>query len=320
MGSIDIESKKYMSDNAHFADAFNYLIYDGRPVIDPAALHPLDSAEIVIPYGNDAREAEQKYRDVLKLWHAMTDGQAIYVVLGGEIQANVHYAMPVKDMLYDSLQYAKQVEEAKKSYKNQDGKEQKFRLTGAEFLSGFRKEDKLLPVITLAIYLGADDWDGPICIHEMLNTQNEQLLQFVQDYRINLIAPTQIADDDFLKFSTDFGKVLQYIKYSKDKKKLYEITHEGDRFRNIDEESANLINVTTGSELKYEVKGGQVDMCTAIDEMRKEAREDGINEGLKKGCIDTLESLVKDGILTAAEAAKRAGLSPAEFQAKTMEK
>ena len=28
MGNIDIESKKYMSDNAHFADAFNYLIYD----------------------------------------------------------------------------------------------------------------------------------------------------------------------------------------------------------------------------------------------------------------------------------------------------
>ena len=139
MGSIDTESKKYMSDNAHFADAFNYLIYDGRSVIDPAALHPLDSTEIVIPYGNEAREPNQKYRDILKVWQIMTDGEAIYAVLGEEIQTNIHYAMPVKDMLYDSMQYAKQVEEAKKSYRDQNGKEQTIRLTGSEFLSGFRK-------------------------------------------------------------------------------------------------------------------------------------------------------------------------------------
>ena len=325
MGSIDTESKKYMSDNAHFADAFNYLIYDGRSVIDPAALHPLDSTEIVIPYGNEAREPNQKYRDILKVWQIMTDGEAIYAVLGEEIQTNIHYAMPVKDMLYDSMQYAKQVEEAKKSYRDQNGKEQKIRLTGSEFLSGFRKEDKLMPVITLAIYFGADNWDGPMCIHEMFITQNEKLLHFVPDYRINLIAPAQIADDDFLKFNTDFGKVLQYIKYSKDKEKIYEITHEGDRFRNVDEESANLINVTTGSELKYEAKGGRVNMCIAIDEMRKDARNEGWNAGLNKGRdegrdegrIEALGSLVKDGILTSADAAKRAGLSLTEFLAKT---
>ena len=176
MGNIDAESKKYMSDSAHFADAFNYLIYDGKPVIDPKNLSPLDTTEIVIPYGNEAREPEQKYRDVLKLWQAMTDGEGIYAVLGSEIQAKVHYAMPV---------------------------------------------------ITLVIYLGASEWDGPMSIHDMLSTKNEQLQRFVPDYRIHLIAPAQMEKEDFLKFRTDFGKVLQYIKYSKDKEKLYQITHEG---------------------------------------------------------------------------------------------
>ena len=260
MGNIDAESKKYMSDSAHFADAFNYLIYDGKPVIDPKNLSPLDTTEIVIPYGNEAREPEQKYRDVLKLWQAMTDGEGIYAVLGSEIQAKVHYAMPVKDMLYDSMHYAKQVEEAKRSYRNQNDKKEIVRLTSEEFL----------------------------------------------------------------KFKTDFGKVLQYIKYSQDKEKLYQITHEGDRFRDIDKESADLINVVTRSELRYEVKGGRVDMCTAIDEMRKESRNEGLDEGWKEGrkegriegVLETLASLVKDGVLTIAEAAKRADLTPAEFQAK----
>ena len=113
MGTIDTESKKYMSDNAHFADAFNYLIYHGEPVIDPNSLLPLDSTEIVVPYGNEAREPEQKYRDVLKLWQTMTDGETVYAVLGGELQNQVHYAMPVKDGLYDFMHYAKQVEEAR---------------------------------------------------------------------------------------------------------------------------------------------------------------------------------------------------------------
>lgn len=313
MGDIDTESKKYMSDNAHFADAFNYLIYDGNPVINPASLSPLDATEIVIPYGNEAREPEQKYRDVLKLWQAMTDGEAIYAVLGSELQAKVHYAMPVKDMLYDSMHYAKQVEQAKKSYRDQDGKAEKVRLTSEEFLSGFRKDDKLMPVITLVIYLGASHWDGPMSIHEMLSTKNEQLLRFVPDYRIHLIAPAQMADEDFLKFRTDFGKVLQYIKYSKDKKRLYEVTHEGDRFKNVEQDSAALINVVTGSGLKYEVKGGRVNMCTAIDEMIKESK----SEGRQEGVLNILASLVKDGILTMSEAAKRANLTPTEFQAKT---
>ena len=47
MGNIDTESKKYMEDSTHFADAFNYLIYDGKPVIDPKALSPLDFADSI---------------------------------------------------------------------------------------------------------------------------------------------------------------------------------------------------------------------------------------------------------------------------------
>ena len=102
MGRIDTETKAFMSDPSRFADAFNYLIYDGQQVIKPEDLKPLDTTEIAIPYGNNARVPEQKYRDVLKLLTAMRDHEAIYAVLGVENQANVHYAMPVKNMQYDA--------------------------------------------------------------------------------------------------------------------------------------------------------------------------------------------------------------------------
>ena len=214
MGRIDTETKAFMSDPSRFADAFNYLIYDGQPVIKPEMLKPLDTTEIAIPYGNNARAPEQKYRDVLKLLSVMRDHEAIYAVLGVENQTNVHYAMPVKNMQYDASNYVQQVMAAKKSY----GKEE--RLTNAEFLSGFRKGDKLMPVITLVIYFGASEWDGPISIHDMLNTNNKRLLSFVPDYRINLIAPAQVPDEDFEKFSTDFRDVLQFIKCSKNEDEI----------------------------------------------------------------------------------------------------
>ena len=52
MGVIDTEGKQYFSNSKYFADMFNFLLYDGRPVIDPKNLKELDTTQIAIPYGN----------------------------------------------------------------------------------------------------------------------------------------------------------------------------------------------------------------------------------------------------------------------------
>ena len=82
MGRADIESKAYMSDPAHFADMVNYYVFGGEEVVDPGSLTPLDTAEIAIPYGDKARTPVQKYRDVIKSWSTMMDGEAVYIILG----------------------------------------------------------------------------------------------------------------------------------------------------------------------------------------------------------------------------------------------
>ena len=68
MGKIDIATKQYMSHRDIIADAFNFYIYDGRQVIKPEELQKIDTAEIALPYGNDADMAVQKLRDNLMLW------------------------------------------------------------------------------------------------------------------------------------------------------------------------------------------------------------------------------------------------------------
>ena len=46
MGTADIVTKEYMRENTVFADAFNYLIYNGKKVIDPAKLKEIDPAKL----------------------------------------------------------------------------------------------------------------------------------------------------------------------------------------------------------------------------------------------------------------------------------
>ena len=51
MGLADTVTKAYMKENTVFADAFNYLIYGGKAVVDPAQLQELDTTEIALPFG-----------------------------------------------------------------------------------------------------------------------------------------------------------------------------------------------------------------------------------------------------------------------------
>ena len=107
MGKYDALTKRFLAQNKIFADAFNFLIYDGKPVIRPEQLHELDTTEIAFPYGDSGASAGvQKYRDILKEMTAavvgMEDKDAAYLILGIESQTKVHYAMPVRNMLYVS--------------------------------------------------------------------------------------------------------------------------------------------------------------------------------------------------------------------------
>ena len=140
--------------------------------------------------------------------------------------------------------------------------------------------------------------DGQTHLREMFDVTEAQLLSFVPDYRINLLAPHGIPEADFRKFRTDVGPLLQYIKNQKNKNRLDEIMHEDDRFRHMDVETANLINTVTGSRLKFDAKEDKINMCQAIDDMRKESMEKGIESTL----LDNLKKIMAGLNYTAQQA------------------
>jgi len=97
----DTITKDYVKNASIFADIFNYYIYGGQQVILPEHLAERDPSEIALPYGADgAAVPVQKFRDVQKLYAAMTDGKIEYVLYGIENQAEIHYAGPVKNRMF----------------------------------------------------------------------------------------------------------------------------------------------------------------------------------------------------------------------------
>ena len=126
MGMADAVTKQYMKENTVFADAFIFLLYNGENVILPQTLRELDTAEVVIPFtvddkGKKQAQAVQKYRDILKMTTVMTDDKAAYVLFGVEAQPDIHYAMPVRNVIYDALQYGRQVTEISKRNRKNSG-------------------------------------------------------------------------------------------------------------------------------------------------------------------------------------------------------
>ncbi|MBQ7706310.1 MAG: Rpn family recombination-promoting nuclease/putative transposase [Lachnospiraceae bacterium] len=285
MGKIDARTHEYLSDNRRFADVINYYIYDGKQVVKPDDLHEMDASEIVFPYskGNNKSDVIQKYRDILKCACTMTDNKVNYLILGIENQSEIHYAMPVKNMLYDAEQYTKQVlSKAKKHRKNNIYNNM---ITSGEFLSGFYKDDKLVPVITIVVFWSADEWDGPKDLHSMMETDDTNILKYVPNYKINLISPYSINDFEFEKFNSSLAEVLKYIKYSNDKDALKNILENDKVYESIDRETAELIRDVPGSNLKFEKEKENINMCKATEDMEKEAAEKRAKE-IAKALLD----------------------------------
>ena len=312
MSKKDTVTKTFMRENTVFADAFNYLILNGKKVIQPERLQELDTTELVqlIAKGkNNKNESVQKYRDILKAAVIIEDENADYLLLGIENQTEIHYAMPVRNMIYDALQYGNQVA----AIAAQNVKEKKAP-TRAEFLSGFYKADKLRPVITLVLHFGADPWDGATSLHEMMYFPLEEMRTFIQDYKIHLIDPAALKPDELEKFSTSLREVLGCIKYSKDKEKLSSFIRNNTRMM-LEINAARVIQAITNITLDLSEEVEEVDMCKAIDDMMQDSREEGKAEGRTEGILFALTGLVRDGVLSIKDAAFRANMTESAFEA-----
>ena len=283
MGKADVSIKQWLEDRARFADLFNGVIFGGEEVIKSDELKD---------------NLVHRYRDIVKRWR----GSINLVILAVESQDKVNYAMPVRNMVYDGLSYTDQIKEI---WSNLD-KDEKKKMTIEEIFSRFRKDDKLVPVITVVLYTGTNKWDGALTLHEMFEVEDSDkvravLDKYVPNYKVNLVDIMNM--EDTTRFRSDLHIVFDMLKYREDKEKMRAYTEENiEDLSNVDIETANV--------MKYLLKAGKilekamnnnktmnkdgresVDMCKALEEWY----EDGVVEGEAISVIKLVKKKVEKG-------------------------
>ena len=268
----DVLLKDFWRVNGRFADLFNAVIFQGKEVLKAEELQEMDTDMSGVIRFREHEESLVRVRDVVK---KMAFGVE-FVVLGIESQQKIHYAMPLRTMLYDGMGYLKEYREITQSMKKEKGK-----WTEEEFLSGMRKGDRLHPIITIVIYYSEYVWDGPMCLKDMIVEMPEEIEKIFSDYKMNLV---QVRDSG------------QYTFHNEDVRTVFEISREifqGNfekinreyKDRDINQELIRVIGkITDSSKLMEQNKEGEMgNMCTALRKLEEECERKGRKEGHERG-------------------------------------
>ncbi|MDO4273997.1 MAG: Rpn family recombination-promoting nuclease/putative transposase [Eubacteriales bacterium] len=300
MGKNDIIMSRWLSHKGRFAGLFNGVLFKGAEVIRPGELEEIrGESDILIVDKEGKDKAFKRYRDVVMRWKRGLK----FVILACENQGKTHYAMPVRNMLYDSVSYTEQIDQLWK-----EGWQNGNKVTAEEYLSHFKKDDVIFPVITLVFYYGSKPWDGSLDIHGMfpeeLSLSSREILEkYVPNYRINLVDVMRIKDVE--NFQKDLQLIFEMLKYKNKKNELVGyINGNKEFFQNIGVDTYNAIRVLLNSEkqLKDIPVGGQgkgeIDMCKALDDLYEDAVERGMEKGIEKGeerVIRLIQLLLENG-------------------------
>ena len=306
MGKTESVACEYLKADDVFADVLNIALYSGKNVVKPEDISELDGSYMLelsdefagktVGIKKNSKTQVRKYRDILRMIRLKgTDEDTEYcvrLIAGVEQQTNVHYAMPVRDMLYDALEYAEQVKS--KAEKNQNrisvksGSQENIRLTGAEFLSGMRKNDKLIPVVTIVVYLQPEEWDGPKSLHEMLDFTGipEKMKKRIPDYEMILLQPADYIEIGDSELKSSLSIVMGLLKRAGSKSEFKDyIDEHSEIFKKLSDNAAVVINEYCNMGITVEEINGKesVDMCKAVEEIREDGRREGELIGESRG-------------------------------------
>ena len=313
MGRKDLQKKGYLYDPARFADLINGVVCAGRQVLAAEDLTELDSQTgqftIAAYDGNRSgregvSEGENNGRSPNKIKSGNLKNRnrdllrraafgVNFMVIGIENQEDPNYLMPLRCMSYDTAEYEKQAVQIGKKVRNRKRGE----ITKAEFLSGFTKDSRLSPCVTIVLYYG-EDWDGATTLREILDLESvpPELQNLVNDYKIYVCEVRKFENTEV--FKTDVKQVFDCLRYAKEPEKLYQLMANDPAYRAMESDTYEAIVEYTGASELMKVKeygeDGKVDMSDIATELIELGRRKGIEQGIEQGMINAITELLEE--------------------------
>lgn len=287
MGNGHTAVNEFLREKKRFADFFNGNVFRGEQIVLPEELEEIKGETDILIEDKEKKEKKvQRYRDIVMRWKKGT----YLAILACENQSHIHYAMPVRRMLYDSLSYSEQTRQVWEQHHQKEHKN----LSGEEYVSRFSKEDKLVPVITIVFYYGTKEWDGSVDLYGLfpkeVSMSDEILHKYVPNYWINLIDAGNV--DDVECFRTDLKEIFEMTRIRKDRQELVSyIKQHNDYFRDKTRVEVHAISELLQSKelmsklITQEETEGEMNMCKALEDFYQEGVEEGKVAGKAEGII-----------------------------------
>ena len=279
MGKKDVISKIYLGAADRIADLLNNELFEGVSAVAASDIIELDSEAASILKDEDnivnvrvvAKDLVRKVRFGIQV-----------MLFAIEEQSDINYAMPLKVLNGDAALYDKQWKGIRREHKRKKD------LSGAEYLSGFGREDRLVPVLSVVLYFGEQEWDGPLCLKEMMDLSAfpEEVREKIADYPVHLIDVRRYPHAE--RFRTDLKLVFGFLQRASEPEELAEFIEENTKeFSSLTEDAYDMIASMSKTwelkELKKDIGQEDYNMCKAIDMMMQEREERGEARGIKLG-------------------------------------
>ena len=279
MGRKDMTGRAFFSDKERFAELLNLHLYHGAKVLLPENLiqRKREYPSLADVYG-------QKNRDILM------EDRKHRICYGVELETGTDYSMPERIMVYDACEYEHQIRALFRKHREEG--------TFDDFWdrkSRIKKDDLLLPTVTVVLYLGEGHWEGkrrltdlfhiPVCAADLPESK-------ICDYAFSLLEADFLSAEDH---RTDLKEFFQAMQCRQDRERLKQLIR-SDGFQRLSPETELVIAAHLNiRRLVRRMRKGEVPMCKAFDDLMQEERRNGRKEGMERGIEKGLERGIKKG-------------------------
>ncbi len=268
--------KRCMRDNARCADLLNGVVFEGQQVIrskDLTELSELTGGSKPVNLKQTPRKKEKERDVVKKIGYGVN-----FVVIGIEGQTRTDYLTPLRNLLYEALEYEGQAQKKRKEIRTRNG------ISEEEFLSGFGETDKLHPCVIFVMYYGEAPWKGSLDLIGILDLEGvpAELQRYIHNYEVHLIDVRRMKNTNV--FRTDLKQIFDFLSCAEDKEKLHELVSKDVSYQNMDEDAYDLLVAYSHAEgalsvKKYRGEGGKVNMCKGLADLIEDSKAEGREEG-----------------------------------------
>ena len=312
MGKINELLCDYLGRPEYCADFWNGTEFKGRTRIQSKYLTRHDreyhkSQQTPIPLSSTRRDVQMQYCDTNEF------------ILGIEVMEQVEYTMPVRIMDYDAQELQRQLKDIRSKHEEAVKHGLETWESAGEYLYKVKKEDKIIPVHTVALYCGIDDYDGAESILDMTDYKkfSWDIKEVFQNYFIKVYSLKDLVEENY---QTSLREIIAVFKRCKDREAIKKYYLENKkRFQQLDELAIDTMGALIGnSKLKmFKQEEGGLDMCKAFEDERLEGRLEGERIGIEKGeenLRQAINNLMINLKLTSKQALEALGIPQNEWE------